>query len=128
MNMSFGDKIFLSVGLIDFGGIFLWIGVCLHLGYTKMDHMLDHLRNRSLLHTLTPLKHSGPWGKLLLVGSISSVLAFPESYLKRGKISPDDLHKFPLALKRKLVILQWVGLTLLLTMVGLAAVTKLGVV
>lgn len=128
MSVSVGDKIFLAVGLIDFGGIFLWIGICLHLGYTKMDHMLDHLRNSSLLHTLTPLKHSGPWGKLLLVGSISSVLAFPKSYLKCGKISPDDLHKFPLALKRKLVILQWVGLTLLLTMVGLAAVTKLGVV
>lgn len=93
-----------------------------------MDHMLDHLGSSSLLRTLTPLKYSGPWGKLLLVGSISSVLAFPKTYLKRGKISPDDLHKFPLALKRKLVILQWVGLTLLLTMVGLAAVTKFGIV
>ena len=62
MSFNTADKIFLAVGLIYFGGIFLWIGVCLHLSYTQMDRMLDHLRDSSLLNTFVPLRQGGPWG------------------------------------------------------------------
>lgn len=109
-------------------GMVVCIGVCLRLAYTKMELMLGHLNNSSMLSTLAPLRHGGPWGKLVLVGSIASVLTFSGFYLKRGLVSAEDLHHFPVLLKRKLVILQWIGLGLLLAMVGLAAVAKLGFV
>lgn len=128
MSLNTADKIFLAVGLIDFGGIFLWIGVCLHLAYTKMDLMLDHLKNSLLLNTLGPLRQGGPWGMLVLVGSISSVVTFPDFYLKRGKVNAEDLRGFPVALKRKLMVLQWVGLILLVIMVCIGVVAKLGLV
>lgn len=128
MSLNTADKVFLAVGLIDFGGIFVWIGVCLHIAYTKMELMLDHLKNSSMLSSLTPLRHGGPWGKLVLVGSISGALTFPRFYLKRGSVSAEDLHNFPASLKRKLVILQWIGIGLLLTMVSIAVVVKLGLV
>lgn len=128
MSLNTADKIFLAVGLIDFVGIFLWIGVCLHLSYTQMDRMLDHFKNSSLLNTFVPLRQGGPWGRLVLVGSISSVITFPGFYLKRGSVNAEDLRCFPRALKRKLVILQWSGLILLVVMVCVGVVAKLGFV
>lgn len=128
MSLNNADAIFLAVGLIDFAGLFVWIGVCLHIACTKMELMLGYLKNSPILGTLTPLKYRGLWGKLVLVGSISSVLAFPRFYLKRSSVSTVDLHNFPVSLKRRLVILQWVGIVLLLTMVCLAAVAKFDLV
>jgi hypothetical protein len=37
MSLGTADKIMLCVGLIDFAGIFVWLGVALHLAYTKME-------------------------------------------------------------------------------------------
>ncbi|UVE43846.1 hypothetical protein KS461_20905 [Pseudomonas chlororaphis] len=128
MSLNTADKVFLVVGFIDFVGIFIALGICLHMAYTKMDVMLDHLQNSAVLSTLTTLRHDGPWGKLILVGSIASFVTFPNFYLKRGWVSAEDVLGFPAALKRKLVVLQWSGLGLLLVMTGLAAVVKLGVV
>lgn len=67
-------------------------------------------------------------GKLVLVGSISSVITFPSFYLKRGSVNAEDLRCFASALKRQLVILQWSGLTLLVVMVFVGVVAKLGFV
>ncbi|MFJ6091034.1 hypothetical protein [Pseudomonas chlororaphis] len=128
MSLNTADKIFLMVGLVDFAGIFIVLGICLHMAYTKMDLMLDHLKNSVVLSTLTTLRHGGPWGKLILVGSISGFVTFPHFYLKRGWVSAEDLLGFPTALKRKLVVLQWSALALIVVMTGLAAVVKLGVV
>ncbi len=94
-------------------GVFIWIGVALRIAYTKMDVMLEHLKNCSLITTLSQLKQGGPWGKLLLVGSVSGVVTFPAFYIKRGRASAEDLSNFPVLLKRKLVVLQWVGIILL---------------
>ncbi|AIL63530.1 hypothetical protein [Pseudomonas alkylphenolica] len=128
MSLNTADKIFLAAGIIDFGGIFVWIGVYLHITYTKMSLMLEHLKNSSVLRTLTPLRHGGPWGKLLLVGGISNILTFPRFYLNRRSVSAEDLRNFPASLKRKLVVLQWFGIGLLLTMISLAVAVKLGFV
>ncbi|MNE98992.1 hypothetical protein D3C80_1975980 [compost metagenome] len=75
-----------------------------------------------------PLRQGGPWGKLLLVGGISGIVTFPGFYLKRGGMSVEDLSNFPVALKRKLAVLQWSVIALLLVMISLAAVIKLGLV
>ncbi|WP_314919657.1 hypothetical protein [Pseudomonas helleri] len=128
MSLNTADKIFLAVGLIDFAGIFIWIGVCLHLAYTQMDLMLDHLKNSALINTFVPLRQGGPWGRLVLIGSISSVIAFPGFYLKRGSVNAEDLRCFTGSLKRKLVMLQWGGLILLVVMVCIGVVAKLGFV
>jgi hypothetical protein len=128
MSLNTADKIFLAAGIIDFCGIFVWIGVCLHIAHTKMNLMLEHLKYSSVLRALTPLRHGGPWGKLLLVGGVSSILTFPRFYLNRRSVSAEDLRSFPASLKRKLVILQWFGIGLLLTMISLAAAVKFGFV
>ncbi|MEB0046408.1 MULTISPECIES: hypothetical protein [unclassified Pseudomonas] len=107
---------FLCVGLINFAGIFVWIGVCLHLAYTRMDEMLEHLKNCSTVMARAPLRHGGPWGKLLLIGGISGIVTFPGIYLKHGGVSPEDLNNFPSPLKRKLAVLQWIGIMLLSTL------------
>ncbi|WP_443501524.1 hypothetical protein [Pseudomonas helleri] len=78
-----------------------------------MDLMLRHLKNSSVVTHLTQLRKGGPWGKLLLVGSISGIVTFPSFYVKRGRVCLDDLSTFPILLKRKLVILQWGGIVLL---------------
>jgi len=44
MSLNTAEKIYLCVALIDFGGIFIWLGVALHLAYTKMDLMLGYLK------------------------------------------------------------------------------------
>ncbi|AJO79754.1 hypothetical protein [Pseudomonas sp. MRSN 12121] len=128
MSLNTADKIFLVIGLVDFAGIFMVLGICLHMAYTKMDLMLEHLKTSAVLSTLTTLRHGGPWGKLILVGSISGFVTFPSFYLKRGWVSAEDLQGFPAALKRKLVMLQWTALGLMVVMTGLAAVVKLGLV
>lgn len=128
MSLNVVDTVLLSIALIDLAGIILWIGVCLHLAYTKMDLMLDHLKNCSAIMTRAPLRHAGPWGKLLLVGGISGIVTFPEFYLKRGELSSEDLAHFPSPLKRKLVALQWSVICLLLVMISFGVAVKSGFV
>lgn len=126
MSLNVADTVFLFIVLVDFAGIFLWIGVCLHLAYTKMDLILGHLKNCSAVMVRAPLQHAGPWGKLLLVGGISGIVTFPGFYLKRGELSAEDLANFPALLKRKLVVLQWSLIGLLLVMLSFGAAIKLG--
>lgn len=128
MSLGTTDKVLLSIAIVDLAGIFLWIGVCLHLAYTKMDFMLERLKNCSAIMVRTPLRHGGPWGKLLLVGGISGIVTFPKFYLKRGELSSEDLTNFPIALKRKLVALQWSLIGLLLVMISFGLAVKLDII
>ncbi|BCQ61264.1 hypothetical protein PBOI14_30140 [Pseudomonas sp. Boi14] len=41
-------------------GLFVWIGVCLQLAYTRMDEMLELLKNCPAIMTHTPLMQGGP--------------------------------------------------------------------
>ena len=128
MSLGIGDKVLLTIILADFAGIFLWIGVCLHLAYTKADIILEHLKNSSAIVVRGPLRHGGPWGKLLLIGGISGVVTFPSIHIRRGTLSTTDLASLPVALKRQFVRLQWsaIGLIVVMAAVGIAA--KLGLI
>jgi hypothetical protein len=126
VSLNVVDKVLLSIAIVDLAGLILWIGVCLHLAYTKMDLMLEHLKNCSAVTARAPLRHGGPWGKLLLVGGISGILTFPQFYLKRGELSSEDLASFPASLKRKLVVLQWSVISLLLVMISFGIAVKSG--
>ncbi len=111
--MSTAEFVFGYIGGVVLLGVFVWIGIALHLAYTKMDLMLAHLNNCSAIMARAPLRNGGPWGKLLLVGGISGIITFPNFYLKRGELSADDLSKLPVQLKRKLVLMQWCSIALL---------------
>ena len=106
--------------------MFVWIGIALHMAYTKMDLMLEHLKNCSAIMNRAPLRHGGPWGKLLLMGGISGIVTFPGFYLKRGELSAEDLNSFPAPLKRKLALIQWSVIGLLSAMTLLALIGKSG--
>lgn len=96
---------YLSGGVVL--GIIAWIGFALHMAYTQMDLMLNHLTKCPAVLARAPLKDGGPWGKLLLVGGLSGIVTFPNGLLKRGQLNAEDLRTFPAPLKRKLAILQW---------------------
>ena len=106
--------------------MFIWIGVALRLGYSKMDLMLEHLKNSSSIQSLASLKHGGPWGKLLVVGGISGLVTFSGFYLRRGSVNAADVINFPAPLKRKLAILQWSAIGLFGVMAILVTVGKSG--
>lgn len=121
--MSTAEFIFGYINGVVLLGVLIWIGVALHMGYTKIDIILKHLKNCSAILVKAPLRHGGPWGKLLLIGGISGIITFPGFCLKRGELSTEDLNNFPAPLKRKLAILQWsiIGLlsfSLLLWIIG----------
>lgn len=121
--MSSAEFIFGCVGGVVLLSLIIWIGVALHLAYTQMDLMLEHLKNCSAIMARAPLRHGGPWGKMLLVGGISGIVTFPSFYLNRGELNVDDLRRFPVPLKRKLAIMQWsviglLGLAFLLWAIG----------
>ena len=126
MTVSVADQVFLVLGLSIFGGAVFCIGLSLHMAYTKMELMLEHLKNCSIVRTHAPLKYGGPWGKLMLIGWIAGVFAFPEYYLKRGQASLNDLNDFPANLRKKLVMLKWASLVLFAAMIILFIFRKSG--
>ena len=126
MTVSVADQVFLVLGLSIFGGAVFCIGLSLHMAYTKMELMLGHLKNCSIVRTHAPLKYGGPWGKLMLIGWIAGVFAFPEYYLKRGQASLNDLNNFPANLRKKLVMLKWASLVLFAAMIILFIFRKSG--
>ena len=128
MSLNVVDKVLLAIAIVDLAGLVLWIGVCLRLAYTKLDLMLEHLKNCSAVMARAPLRHGGPWGNLLLVGGISGIVTFPKFYLKRGELNSEDLANFPVPLKRKLEVLQWSVISLLLVMICFGAAVKSGFV
>lgn len=111
--MSTAEYIFGYTGGLILLGVLVWISIALHLAYTKIDLILTHLKNCPAIMVRAPLRHGGPWGKLLLVGGISGIITFPNFYLKRGELNADDLSKLPFMLRRKLLIMHWSVILLL---------------
>lgn len=128
MSLNTANKIFLCVGLIDLVGLFVWLGVALHLAYTRMDVMLNHLKNSPAVTIRAHFKSGGPWGKLFLLGGIMGAVTTPGIYLRDGGVNIEEIKSFPTHLKRKLVILQWAGWVLLTLTFGLWAAVTLGLI
>lgn len=87
-------------------GMFVWMYLCLRLAYTRMDEILDLLKNCTAIMSRAPLRHGGALGKLLLIGGISGIVAFPGFHLKHGGVSIEDLNGLPTSLRKKFVFLQ----------------------
>ena len=111
--MSIEKIVFGLLGGILVIGAIIWLVIALRIAYRHLELMLKHLENSSTVTTLTQLKQGSLWGRVLLVGSISSVLTFPDFYIKRGRASAEDISLFPTMLKRKLVVLQWGGIVII---------------
>lgn len=126
MNLSLVDKIYVTVLLLDLAGIFIVLGACLHMAYTQMDLMLDHLKNSKAVTMRAPLRHFGVWGNLLLVGGISGLVTFPKLHIRIGLLNEEDLRSLPTFIKRKLAVLQWSLIILVFTMLTLSAILELG--
>ena len=43
-------------------GLLVWIGVALFVAYTKVEVILEYLKNCSAVMGLSYLKNGGPWG------------------------------------------------------------------
>ncbi|PTR26982.1 hypothetical protein C8K63_103236 [Pseudomonas sp. GV085] len=127
MNISVADALFLASGLIVFGGALVVFGVALHLGYTKGDALSEHFQNSSPLITVSARIDAGLRGKTRLVYSISSVVTFPQFFLKHGMVTAEDLDNFPHDLRQKLVVLQWTLLGVLSGMVLLGLIVMSGI-
>ncbi len=59
MSVSVAQKIFLCISIIGFSGLLIFLGVALHLAYTRMDVMLDHLKNCPSIMVRAPFKNGG---------------------------------------------------------------------
>lgn len=104
----------------------IWIALMLHVAYTKMDFILEHLKNCKAIMALAPLRHGGPWGNLMLTGGIAGIITFHGFYLRRGELSIDDLQAFPPLLKRRLIIMHWSALGLMATLFSLVLIGRSG--
>ncbi len=92
---------------IPIAGLMIGNVIALYFGYTKTELLLDHFKNSSSTITNTVRIHTGPWGRLQLVGSACVLVTFPRFYIKHGILNAEDFDTFPLPLKRKLIALQW---------------------
>jgi len=106
--------------------MFVCLLVMLHLAHTKMDMLLGLFPNSAGVKTLAPLRHGGIWGKLMLIGGITSYVAFPGPYLKNGQLSWEDLQAIPNSLRRKLALMQWILVALVVAMFALYFIGKSG--
>jgi hypothetical protein len=125
VSLGTTDKIMLCVGLIGFGGLFVFLGVALHLAYTKMDMMLGHLKNCPAIMIRAFLINAGPWGRLHVLGVMMGLMITPRIFLRDGGANAEDLKNFPADLKRKLIVLHWFGWGALLIVGGVVAVDEL---
>lgn len=128
MSWSLAETIYVTVGVINLAGIFIWIFICLHMAYSKMDLILEHLKNCPAVTIRAPLRHGGVWGNLFLIGGISGLVTFPKYLIKKGLLDAEDLRSLPAPIVRKLAILQWSALVMLMIILVLAGVAKLDLV
>lgn len=125
--MTTAELIVGSLCGVVFVGIYVWLAFALYLGYTKGEDLSMYFKNSSSLISVDTHKHAGPFGKLQLVGGIASVVTFPRFFIKRGMASVEDIEKFPLPFRRKLIFLQWSAIGLLTALVFLVSLWESGV-
>jgi hypothetical protein len=114
--ISASEKVFLGVGLLNFAGALLYLGISYYFALTKMDLMLPYLKNSpSVMLRIHSLK-LGLSGKMYVFAGISAVLMMPHRMIRIGGASAEDIANFPPDLRRKIIWLQWGGMTMLLIM------------
>lgn len=100
-EMVFG---FLS-GLL-FLSLTIWFATALHMAYTKIDVILEHLKNSPEITSHSGLLKDGLRGRLKLISNICDYVTSPNKGIKNGTISAEDIENLPKPIKRKLIILR----------------------
>ena len=116
-----------SLSCIVVVGLFICIAFALYLGYVQGEKMSKCFKNSSSSITSATHRHSGPYGKMQLVGGISFVVTFPRFFLKHGILDAEDNRNLPLHLRRKLVALQWGFIGIFISMALLAGIGGSGI-
>ena len=79
-----------SLSCIVIASLFICIALALYLGYAQGEEMTKHFKNSSSSITSATHRHSGPYGKMQLVGGISFVVTFPRFFLKHVILDAED--------------------------------------
>ncbi|PTT96303.1 hypothetical protein DBR45_44485 [Pseudomonas sp. HMWF031] len=104
--MSTVSMIFGALGGVILLLMFVWLVVALQMAYTKMDALLQYLKNSPAITVLAFWKHAGPSGRLRMIGNIAHYVSSPRRGIENGTISAEDIENLPAPIKRKLVILR----------------------
>ncbi|AZC30845.1 hypothetical protein C4K38_2885 [Pseudomonas chlororaphis subsp. piscium] len=107
------DIVLASLGGVTFLGMFIVMGYYLYLGYTRMDSILEAVKNCSLINSYRFYLFMGPWGKMMMVAGVGSCLLFSNYLIKHGALDKGDIENFPEPLKGRLLMLQYIGWVLL---------------
>ncbi|MCU1761607.1 hypothetical protein NTD84_18035 [Pseudomonas sp. 14P_8.1_Bac3] len=114
------------LGLFVLVCAFIWFGVALYVANKKIEILLRLFPNSLGVKTLSALRYGGVWGKIMLIGGITSYVTFPFLYLKNGQLSRKDLQAIPTPLKRRLITMQWVLVSLVSLMFALYVIDESG--
>ena len=123
--ISAGEKVFLTVGLLNTLGVFIHVGISCYFAYNKMGVMLSHLTNCPAVTRRVPSLQLGLLGRMYVFVAITAVLAMPRRLVRMGSANAEDIESFPLGLKRKIIMLYWSCLVLTLIMLALSLVVEL---
>ena len=124
MIVSAGDKIIAFFAVVNFIGIFFYIGVSYYFCLTKMNLMLSYLKNCPSVTLRRPSLALGLSGKFYVFIAITAVLTVPRRMIRIGGASAEDIANFPTDLRRKIIWLHWSGMTMLLILCVLALIVE----
>jgi hypothetical protein len=114
------------LGLFVLVCAFIWFGVALYMAHKKIEILLRLFPNSLGVKTLSALRYGGIWGKIMLIGGITSYVTFPFLYFQNGQLSREDLRAIPPPLKRKLILMQWVLVSIVFSMFALYVIDEFG--
>ncbi|AIS13208.1 hypothetical protein [Pseudomonas chlororaphis] len=115
-NVSTADIVLASLGGVTFFGMIIVMGYYIYLAYTRMDSILDAVKNCSLINRYRFYLLMGPWGKMVMVGGVASCLLFSRYLIKHGELNGDDIDNFPEPLKSRLLMSQYISWVLLVSL------------
>jgi len=127
-DLRTSEIIFLLIGLVDFTGIFILLGIMLYVAKTKTETILNHLTNSSISSRIIMLWHGGPWGRIYMMGEIFGIMRNPEIYIHAGTLSAKDMENFPRKLRQSLITLHKYVFIFWAVMICLGLVAWLGLV
>ncbi len=102
----------------------IWIVFALRIAYTKMDLILDLLKYSTAVRNRTFFRNLGPWGHIILIGSIAGIVTSPGFFLKHGGVCSEELNNFPAPLKKTLAILYKANILLVFTLILSVVIAK----
>ena len=106
MSLSTVKDTFMVIVIINFAALILLNAVSLYIARTKIELILNSLKNSSISLSLMMLWDGGLWGRIYMMGEVFGILRNPEIYIYQGKLNAKDIKNFPPDLKRMLLALH----------------------